>query len=378
MAEQHLLPADASAFAESLFAHLPRVDQRRWARTYLRGLLDTPGRKSVRELAARASGPGSAADALRQFVNLSPWDWQPARGRLARWVEERAEVRAWTLGQAIVPKRGGHSCGVHRRFVPGLGRIVNCQAALGLFLTTRDADFPVDWRLALPEDWGSDERLRERARIPVAETPRPQWRQALELIEQAGADTRRPAPPVYADRDILAGSSEAHDTALLAAELGRTGTEFVLEIAADLPVLPLPAQGQEAAGQPGPAARAGRPLAAGRGLRSDPARGGRPRRVRLTAGSGAVGESPHPVYTLFDAETHERGAQPRIVLTNLESSAARRILEVSGHRGGATAALSSLADEGLHDFEGRSYPGWHRHMTLVSAAYSYRRLGRLD
>lgn len=30
---------------------------------------------------------------------------------------------------------------------------------------------------------------------------------------------------------------------------------------------------------------------------------------------------------------------------------------------------------GLLDFEGRSYPGWHHHMALVSAAYAFRSLG---
>lgn len=36
------------------------------------------------------------------------------------------------------------------------------------------------------------------------------------------------------------------------------------------------------------------------------------------------------------------------------------------------AVLGSLADEfGLLDFEGRSFPGWHHHMTLMSAAYAY-------
>lgn len=37
--------------------------------------------------------------------------------------------------------------------------------------------------------------------------------------------------------------------------------------------------------------------------------------------------------------------------------------------------MSCLEEDcGLLDFEGRSYPGWHHHMTLVSAAYTYSRL----
>jgi SRSO17 transposase len=32
---------------------------------------------------------------------------------------------------------------------------------------------------------------------------------------------------------------------------------------------------------------------------------------------------------------------------------------------------------GLRHFEGRSYRGWHHHVTLVSAAHGYLLLGRL-
>lgn len=40
-----------SRVADDLFGHLPRADQRRWAEAYLRALLTTPGRKSIRRLA---------------------------------------------------------------------------------------------------------------------------------------------------------------------------------------------------------------------------------------------------------------------------------------------------------------------------------------
>lgn len=373
MAEHDRVVAAAEArFADTLFAHLARADQRRWARQYLHGLLSTPGRKSVRELAAASRGPGSAADALRQFVHSSPWDWRPVRARLARWVEQRTAVGAWTIGQAIVPKRGACSCGVHRRFVPGIGRTVNCQTALGLFLSAADALFPVDWRLLLPESWGTDAR-RERARIPATVSPEPPWRLALDLIEQAAAERGHRVPPVYASREALEHGPDTNDgVTRLADALARAGTEFVLEVPALLPVVPLRTAGQDA--DEDGAARAGEPARASTALSVlGPVHTGpadvRSSRVRLP-GSAAF----RPVYTVFEAPA-ERGAEPRLALTNLETRAARRILEPPGSRRTA-AALSALAGEGLLDFEGRSFPGWHHHMTLISAAYSYRRLGR--
>lgn len=79
--------AAVSRFAEQVFAHLGRTDQRRWARAYLQGLLAAPGRKSLANLAASlATGPAEAATvslSLQQFINGSPWDWRPARRVLA-------------------------------------------------------------------------------------------------------------------------------------------------------------------------------------------------------------------------------------------------------------------------------------------------------
>jgi SRSO17 transposase len=42
---------------------------------------------------------------------------------------------------------------------------------------------------------------------------------------------------------------------------------------------------------------------------------------------------------------------------------------------GAVDTVAAMGEHhGIQDFEGRSFPGWHRHMTLVSAAYAYQRL----
>lgn len=159
--------ADAfDAFVAEIFERLPRADQRRWAHVYTRGLLTTPGRKTVRRLAASVSDSATAAQALHQFVNASPWDWEPVRARLADWVVRRSGPRALLLGTAVLPKRGDRSCGVHRRFVPQEGRTVNCQVGIGAFLAADRATVPVDWRLLLPGAWSADPQVRDRARVP--------------------------------------------------------------------------------------------------------------------------------------------------------------------------------------------------------------------
>ncbi len=202
--------ADASgsfdAFADDLFGHLPRTDQRRWAHAYLLALLTTEGKKSVRRLAAAVSDSPTASQSLHQFLNASPWDWNPVRREIARRAEASGPARAWILAPAVLPKRGGHSVGVHRRFCARAGRTVSCQLAMGMFLPVGDAPAPpaastasvaaaadcgdsaavsVDWRLFLPPQWAGDEELLRRNRIPAAEAnnPRPMWVHALDLVE---------------------------------------------------------------------------------------------------------------------------------------------------------------------------------------------------
>lgn len=83
---EHSAPGrhSVSDFSSHVFGYLQRVDQRRWADTYLRGLLSTPGRKTVRHMARTLALPASAPQALQQFVTASPWNWETAQRELAR------------------------------------------------------------------------------------------------------------------------------------------------------------------------------------------------------------------------------------------------------------------------------------------------------
>ena len=70
------------AFAEEMLAPLARSDQRRWGEVYLRGLMLDGKRKSIEPMAARLQDGDEQC--LQQFVNQSPWAWEPVRKRLAQ------------------------------------------------------------------------------------------------------------------------------------------------------------------------------------------------------------------------------------------------------------------------------------------------------
>ncbi|MFF4257617.1 IS701 family transposase [Streptomyces sp. NPDC001663] len=442
-ATEHVPPA------QRLFAHLPRADQRRWAGVYLKGLLATQGKKSLRRIAASVTPSPTAPQSLQQFVNDSAWRWRPVRAELARWVAEHTAAHAWTLSPVVIPKRGELSAGVHRRFVPAFGRTVNCQLAVGAFLSGDLGDLSVDWRLYLPRRWTEDATLRHQARIPEPTGHATAADLCLALADQLSRITHE-MPPVVVHTD-------GHIDAMAVIEgLGARGLDWIVDVPDSLPLslapaaAPHPADTTALHAAPEPAGDLLRrharppvttPLAPGRPrlgtvrvLLPDQNRPAllvgvwtaacpRPDRIWLTnlppegraRALGPVAKVPPPegvppaprrpahAPTLEPASPGSGGGTPFAApgtspSTSGPSTGPCTRQAESTHRtpqgpphgrttglsqqalaviGSATAARVGVAEAelGLHDFAGRSYPGWHRHATLVSIASAHRRLG---
>jgi hypothetical protein len=367
--------AGFTAFSHRLFGHLPRVDQQRWGHAYLRGLLTTPGKKSVRRMAQTVTSSPTASQSLQQFVNASPWDWEATRRELVGWVDERLRTRAWTIAPTVLPKRGAHSAGVHRRFVREQGRTVNCQLGVAVFLSGGGEHIPVDWGLHLPERWTGDAEMRRRARIPDEARSQPLWSHALGLVEALAAQPGLVPAPVVADLTTVT------DVRPLIERLHGRGHGFVLAVGGQLPLVAEPRPARPVR-EPLPPVSARHLLLQG-GTRHPNVTmttgpDGRPRRLQvisspaeiqgLAPGGGRI-SSAGRVFAEWDATLQRPG---QIWLTNLPELRMAELLALTGLHDGTLTTVATLGDGyGLLDFEGRSYPGWHRHTTLVSAAYAY-------
>lgn len=359
---------EPARLARWLFGEFPRADQRRWAGAYLRGLLTTTGKKSVRRMGSTVSTSHTAWQSLHQVVNASTWRWEPVRRQLADWCVRDTPARALVLAPAVIPKRGQQSAGVHRRFDPVTGRTAGCQWALGLFLATGHAALPVDWRLHLPDRWSEDERLRERACIPETEGFRTPATLATDLVDSRIARARPSLP-------VVAQAATADEAGALAASLAARGRDFVLAVPATTPLTAdrppvthhrrTPVSATSAPRHP---KHRGHPATAAPLSTVPPPPPGplaAPAHVRLPG-------CPHPLRLV---PVRSRAGGP--TRTWLTSMTGPRLPEAAGLvalNGAVAHAAETMADCGLHDFEGRSFPGWHRHMTLVSAASTLRLL----
>ncbi|MFH8403498.1 IS701 family transposase [Streptomyces sp. NPDC018019] len=350
-----------------------RADHHLKGEQYVRGLLTAPGRKSIRNIARTLDDTG-AAQRLHHFICNAPWGWRAVREALAEYLVQRARPRSWVVRPMLIPKSGTNSVGVHRRFVPATGQLVNGQLAYGLWYAGRSLVAPVDWCLHLPPpDSGTPAACDDG----VAQILRLAQRSAYPVTEGLPTATEGDLPPVVWDSQM----HHAADVMSALAPLGlpvlaRTPGSIVLHLV-DRYGRPsrsgaLPAQRILAAPE-----RFGLPV-------HDVAPGVRAVLVRVAPARAGDGSGEQLLYAqrYEDPEAYDgraAGDRADFWLTtptrkspaelHLLTRTAARVARDSARTGGRT---------GLRDFEGRSYDGWHRHMTLASVAYAVQSLTALD
>ena len=171
------------AFLADVVLPMGRKERRDHAGEYVRGLLMDGERKSIEPLASRL--PDGDVQALQQFVNQSPWPSQEVRASLARKVEGEFIAEAyWLIDEVSFPKQGKHSVGVAHQYCGTLGKTANCQVAVTLDLGTEEWSTPLDWALYLPEPWINDPVRRKEAGIPEAIVFKTKPELALDLIDE--------------------------------------------------------------------------------------------------------------------------------------------------------------------------------------------------
>lgn len=221
-------------FAASMFGGFARRDQRAKGELYLRGLMLDGKRKSMQPMAERL---GVDHQQLQQFVSTSTWDHVEVRRRLAGWAREFVDPDALVIDDTGFPKDGKDSPGVAQMYCGALGKTGNCQIGVSVHAVTDWASAAIDWRLFLPESWDdektSDDKTaaeirvrRARSAIPDEIRHREKWRLALDMLDEVTTEWGLPQRPVVAD----AGYGDATEFRLGLTERGLT---YVLAVRPD-------------------------------------------------------------------------------------------------------------------------------------------------
>ncbi|MGC0330297.1 SRSO17 transposase [Streptomyces sp. SAI-170] len=368
------MPEDVfSAILSRALESIPRSDQRRWAELYVRGLLTVDGKKTMRAL---ANGAGNSVEqSLYQFITKSTWQCGPVRRAVAQLLSERLTPRAWVVHPLVITKIGEHSVGVERQWVAHIGRIVNCQQAAGVWLVSEQGSCPVDWRLALPECWTEHPERRRRASIPSHVDSSPPEQCGIGAVDRMASEWNLPGRPVVMDlRD--------GDPYAACAELNARHIPFVVRIdPASRFALLEPLQQPALADR----AQATDVLTAALSRNCMPvewydhvtdtvrATSVGTMRVRLRRRRAVPAQlNERQELVLLGAWTsRNRRAPAEYWLSNLSRTQLGTIYRTAMLARRVERDLSEVTDGlGARDFEGRSFRGWHHHMTMVSVAHA--------
>lgn len=355
-----------SELCNTLLAFLPRSDQRQLGELYVRGLLSVAGRKSIRNIAS-LTGSQAGEQRLHHFISKSTWDWRPIRASLTRYLHDAMQTMAWVIQPRIVEKSGEHSVGVRNAVVPCLGRTVNHQHVLAMWLVGPGMSCPVNWRLVLPQSWLADRQRRRKVGIPDHVDCVTPGDSAMSLV----SDT---VEVMGGLRQPLVMDARDADTAVMIPALVSRRVPFLLRLRGGTPVVAMDPAVSRYGGQPMPAQRL---AALAKGLRRPVGSGvGSPLMHRLLVmptlnRPGEAGPAfARPLSLISMWETAE-SASPQVWLTDLADvplDRLRRLTELTRRVDEDFAAVS--LNVGASDFEGRTYQGWHHHKTLVSLAHA--------
>jgi SRSO17 transposase len=390
----HKLQREMQAFVEDVAAGIGRSERKQWCSTYLRGLLLDGDRKSIEPMASRLTAidrpEKDYIQALQQFINQSNWEDPLIRENMRR----RIGRTFGTEGVLIIDdtgfvKQGKHSVGVARQYSGTLGKVGNCQIAVTLQFQVDKSVLCIDAELYLPESWTTDGKRLKKAGVPQETGYRPKWQIALAMLRQARSEGF--SGPVLADSAYgsVTQFRRELDTLGLPWCLGIDSTLRV--IAADADLGPVPAKGSMGRTPTRPQKIADRTLKTRSAADWAWRRRSAFRTVTWRPGSQGPMSSRFAVWRVRHAYHATMGYQPleacwliaewpldaekptKYFFSNLPATASRKeLVRLAKRRWWVEHSYKELKEElGLDHFEGRSWRGWHHHVTLTMLAYLF-------
>ena len=366
-------------FMARLGKHLKDWRKRESFAMYAFGILGDGERKSAEPIAARACGDlrraKQAHDKVLHFLARSKWSDRAVRLEATRYVVEalsqREPISVWIVDETGFLKQGSHSVGVQRQYTGSAGKVANCQIGVSLAIATRTEHVPIDFELYLPRCWTENPKRRRKARIPTEVRFKTKIDLALEMIERAAL--------AEIPGEIILGDSVYGDSPVFRNTVRMLGFDFGVQVQSTTRVVALNRDGRPT-GRVVSAVQ----LAQQRGrssFRRFTWRDGSKhklsshflfQRVKTTADDGLSFQEREPVWLVIEWPEGEPQPTKSILTTLPRRMSKKEIIRIVKERWRIERTYQDLKGElGLDHFEGRSFPGWHHHVSVVLCCYAY-------
>jgi SRSO17 transposase len=236
-------------FLRPFHVHFTRSEGRQSLERYLTGLLTEHPNKNCDTIAQVV--PGTNQQRLHNLLTGISWDADDLNGQRVRTL-----LRLPSEGDAVLifddtgfAKQGKCSVGVKRQYSGTLGKQGNCQVSVNCHYAERTIAWPVATRLYLPREWAEDQPRRQKAKVPQDVRFQTKPEIALGLLDSARALGVRHAC-VTADADygdnpnFLAGLEKRRQRYVVAVRgdfkvaLGRQASEEARRVDAQVAALP--------------------------------------------------------------------------------------------------------------------------------------------
>jgi SRSO17 transposase len=350
--------------------------------TYTRGLISDLPRKSVEPIALTA---GSAVRTLQEFLTHHHWDEAKMRDEVQRRVA-REHLPApghkppdelgvvGIIDETSVPKKGDKTPGVQRQHCGASGKTDNCIVTVHLAANCGSFRTMLDGELYLPQEtWHNDRPRCRQAHIPDSVGYRPKWEIGIGQVKRAMGNGVR-FDWVTFDEDYGGKPQFLYD-------LDALGLLYVGEVRSDLRCWPsfppyCSYQAPFAAKRADNAVTRGKPFVGQKWKRFRLARQTLPAQTWEVRAAQVWlqkdGRTNHPrcrptdrTYWLIVAR-NVHGEQVKYFVSNAPpKTSLAKLLKVAFCRWGVEHVIRVAKSEvGFDHFEGRSYVGLMRHMTL--------------
>lgn len=370
-----------SSYLERIGEVLGSSSRRSSFAIYAMGLLGDGARKSMEPIAARACADPSRADAVHQqlqhFLANSEWGDRDVRREASlyaiRAMVAEGPIETWQIDDTGFLKQGSHSVGVQRQYTGTAGKLTNCQLGVSLSVATRSEQVPIDMELYLPTSWTENAARRREAHIPEEVTFASKNQLALEMMRRAIADGIPPG--------IVLADSFYGDKALFRDGVRALGLDYAVGVHSDNRVWRIDSLGR----------RNGKPrtvkdlaLALSRhDFRKVTWRQGaktllcgrfalcRVKPALCNEDSTALREREE-VWLVIEWPDDEAEPTKYFFTTLPTSSSKRRVIHIIKERWRTEQVYENLKGQlGLDHFEGRSFPGWHHHVSVALCCYAF-------